>query len=162
MKNTKLNNKGFSFVEFIIVIAIMAVLTGALAPALIKYIARSRRSADVNNANTISTAVTNTINDEDAYSELLTKAGNSNSVSFTIDSANNCIQASDSIGSSFDSILKENISGGFKQMGVKSSKDSSGNSLNASDFTVTINTATSEIKVYIGAIECYPNASAMQ
>ena len=38
----KLNNKGFSLVELIIVIAIMAVLAGALAPALITYIEKSR------------------------------------------------------------------------------------------------------------------------
>ena len=34
----KTNNKGFSLVELIIVIAIMAILAGAIAPALIRYI----------------------------------------------------------------------------------------------------------------------------
>ena len=52
----KKNNKGFSLVELIIVIAIMAILAGALAPALIKYINKSRKSADISNADTIRTA----------------------------------------------------------------------------------------------------------
>lgn len=59
----KKTNKGFSMVELIIVIAIMAILAGALAPTLIKYIARSRISADISTgdsiASTMQTALTN-------------------------------------------------------------------------------------------------------
>ena len=62
----KKNNKGFSLVELIIVIAIMAILAGALAPALIKYINKSRRSADISNAYTIRTACQTGMSDEDA------------------------------------------------------------------------------------------------
>ena len=40
-------NKGFSLVELIIVIAIMAVLVGVLAPAYLRYVEKSRKSADV-------------------------------------------------------------------------------------------------------------------
>lgn len=51
------NNKGFSLVELIVVIAIMAVLVGVLAPQLIKYVEKSREATDIQNADSIATAV---------------------------------------------------------------------------------------------------------
>ena len=42
----KKNNKGFSLVELIIVIAIMAALVAILAPQYIKYVEKSRVQAD--------------------------------------------------------------------------------------------------------------------
>ncbi|MGN0395917.1 MAG: type II secretion system protein [Coprococcus sp.] len=62
----KSDNKGFSLVELIIVIAIMAVLAGVLAPALIKYIKKSRRTVDVDTAGKIQSMFAAAIADYDA------------------------------------------------------------------------------------------------
>ena len=65
-----MKNKGFSLVELIIVIAIMAILAAAIAPALIRYIDKSRKSDDVAAAETVGTAVNAALANEDAYSEV--------------------------------------------------------------------------------------------
>ncbi len=57
LKEKKLNNSGFSLVELIIVIAIMAVLVGVLAPQYLKYVERSRRSSDLDNWETIISSI---------------------------------------------------------------------------------------------------------
>lgn len=61
----KMNNKGFSLVELIIVIAIMAILIAVLAPQYIKYVEKSRKSADLDNYQKIIDAVQVAYSDTD-------------------------------------------------------------------------------------------------
>lgn len=59
----KMSNKGFSLVELIIVIAIMAILVGVLAPQYLKYVEKSRHSADADTLDSLYTACTTAASD---------------------------------------------------------------------------------------------------
>ena len=61
----KMNNKGFSLVELIVVIAIMAVLIGVLAPTLLGNIEKSRLSKDKSAMDVLYNAWSNTAGDPD-------------------------------------------------------------------------------------------------
>lgn len=63
------NKKGFSLVELIIVIAIMALLIGFMAPVLIKYIEKTKVSSDIQLADTVRTAVEIAITDAKVVSD---------------------------------------------------------------------------------------------
>lgn len=76
----KTNNRGFSLVELIIVIAIMAILVGVMAPQLIKYIEKANVSADVQLCDSIHSAIAvalgdpAVVTDSDAMNQKVVKA----------------------------------------------------------------------------------------
>ncbi len=58
-------SKGFSLVELIIVIAIIAIISAAVAPALIRYIVKARKADDIAAAQTIGTSINAAITSEE-------------------------------------------------------------------------------------------------
>lgn len=63
MKKLNKNNEGFSLIELIIVIAIMAVLVAVIAPSLSKYLGTSKKSTDDKNIDEVVAQVKNCIAD---------------------------------------------------------------------------------------------------
>lgn len=71
LKNTKRkNNKGFSLVELIVVIAIMAVLMAVLAPAMLRYVEKSRVQKDESAVSEAANAAQLALADESVYKKV--------------------------------------------------------------------------------------------
>jgi len=120
-----MKNKGFSLVELIIVIAIMAILAAAIAPALIRYIDKSRRSDDVAAGETINTAAQAALSNEEAYDEIQGCMPSSGEVVLTTanaDTAFGSVTASGQSGNGATFIEEINSSCGGKSPKLKFKK----------------------------------------
>lgn len=100
-KMSQKNNKGFSLVELIVVVAIMAVLMGILVPTLVKNVEKSKKQKDRNAIEEIrNTMVTNLA--DPLYSDLegtITYNGtNANSKEITITTPDNAPAATTDLG----------------------------------------------------------------
>ena len=62
-------NKGFSLIELIVVVAIMAIAIGVMAPQLLKYIENTNVSSDLQLADTIRTGVALAIVDAEVHAD---------------------------------------------------------------------------------------------
>ena len=107
------NNKGFSLVELIIVIAIMAILVGVMAPQLIKYIEKTNVSADTQLADTCKTAITTAMMDP----AIVTISGYSQPTSGTVSGGFSCGSAAAT--SAFNDAVSESLGISYTQINTK-------------------------------------------
>lgn len=131
----KTSNKGFSMVELIIVIAIMAILAAALAPALIKYINKSRLSTDVQTGQTIATSIQSALADE---------AANNSASSVATTDVNALLTGTDDFCKEFKAIM------GVTNVTGKSAKDVNGSTFTDHSFYISMNPASNAVKVWYG------------
>ena len=71
----KMNNKGFSLVELIVVVLIMAIIAVALAPQVMKWVENSRKSTDANNYDSVVSAVNLALADENVMKLIGAQSG---------------------------------------------------------------------------------------
>ena len=122
-KMKKMNNKGFSLVELIIVIAIMAILAGALAPALLRYIEKTRVSNDKSTAANLKTAVETALANEEVMDAVSTKADGTNVefLSFEIETTNAGAKYPDTCPDALENEIAQTLAS--SKMKIKSKKD---------------------------------------
>ena len=141
----KTNNKGFSLVELIIVIAIMAILIGVLAPQYIKYVEKSRVSADKDLLDSIYNACTTAASDPEITVSTI-KTGDGDATTFDSAVMDTLGQGLSGSGSAVTAKLKSKIGRGDGDIHVD--VDANGN------YTVYVGTkgdATDGITVGAGA-----------
>ncbi|MDE7367974.1 MAG: prepilin-type N-terminal cleavage/methylation domain-containing protein [Lachnospiraceae bacterium] len=138
----KTSNKGFSMVELIIVIAIMAILAAALAPSLIKYINKSRLSTDVQTGTTIASAVNAALAVEKAYDDCAV-----NGYDTGVWAVNNIINKNDEFAKEMAGVI------GATAVKGKSKKDLGGNAMAATEFYVSIDAKNNKVQVWYGATD---------
>lgn len=80
MRKDSRNNKGFSLVELVIAVAIMAILVVILAPQYVRYVERARNSADLQNAIGIVTALQLYASDPEAEAATIPVEGSTGSI----------------------------------------------------------------------------------
>ena len=120
----KMNNKGFSLVELIVVVLIMAIIAVALAPQVMKWVENSRMSTDVQNYDSVVEAVNVALTDK-------TTLGNSTGKSMNMTSSG----WSGDLATAVDNQVQNILGSGWKDdLKIRS------NTWASSSFTISVST----------------------
>lgn len=141
LNNLKKNEKkGFSLVELIIVIAIMAILVGVVASQVIPYMEKSRKAKDQQQLSTICTAAVSAIaqspEEVTGFNELLS----------AIDDATGKSSKGTNLGTNLKELLNASSLGDFSDATTKKFKSKA---YNGGNIKVTYNSTTGVTMVYI-------------
>lgn len=131
-RKAKMNNKGFSLVELIIVVAIMAILAGVMIPQFVKYLGNSKKSADLSQAESIANAVSS------LYAEDMTKG--STTAGMNYDGSTHPVNIS----------VVNALNMGNSQPKPK---------VSGTSFQYLLNPTNGEVKVYVDTYAIYPDPS---
>lgn len=132
-----MKNKGFSLIELIIVIAIMAILSGAIAPVLIRYINKTRLSLDIDTGKEIAKAIMAVV-----VQDSVRDNAEEHSEPWPVD---------DMDGSDFKAAVYEYLQ--VSQITGRSKKDAEGNEFTNSVFYYTLDIAKNKVRIYYGDVK---------
>lgn len=104
-KQKSLTNKGFSLVELIIVVAILAILMAILAPQYLRYVERARLQKDNSSIGEFANAIKLAVTDEDIVQEM-NGLDSSKTVEFEFTSTSGVIAPSGGTAATFAEIPK--------------------------------------------------------
>lgn len=145
----KKNNKGFSLVELIVVIAIMAILVGVLAPTIMGQIEKSRYSKDIQALDGIYTALQQVVVDETAGSDLKDVTGISSASGADLKTVLLKSDAIRTIASDASPLITKSGTGSTSSATFSSAKFTSSAFKNVADTAIRVKLVNNEVIVYI-------------
>ena len=104
----KMNNKGFSLIELIIVIAIMAVLVAVIAPNLTSYLGNSKKKTDNSNADTLESIINAQLQNY-CSDDSITAAASTDADMLKYDTVQNLIAKAAEPATGYDSQFEQNV-----------------------------------------------------
>lgn len=131
-----MRNRGFSLIELIIVVAIMAILAGFLAPMLVRYINKSRLSTDINTGRELAMAIASVVADDTVKDNAVEHATPQ--------------LVEDMDGNDFKKAVYEMLS--VDEIKGKSKKDADGNPFSNPAFYYTLDSDKNKVEVFYGGI----------